>query len=208
MNYRTTIFIFLSVILTGCKETSFKPEWTKEKAPETFRVKFETTKGDFEIEVKRSLSPHAADRVFQLIKHGYYDNATFYRVVPDFVAQFGTTDTILTKPWKSVVIPDEKVIQGNRRGTISFARHGKESRDVELFINLSDNAVLDTVNIDGVIGFPTFGNVIEGMDVVDKLYSGYGEKTMTDRNLYLNRGLFFKTYPKLDLIKEAYLIEK
>jgi peptidyl-prolyl cis-trans isomerase A (cyclophilin A) len=207
INMRTICFIVLSVLVLSCKESGFKPEWTSERSPETFSARFETTKGDFDFEVKRSLSPKAADRLYQLIKHGYYDNAIFYRVVPDFVAQFGNTDTLQMKHWRSVTIPDEDVRLSNTRGTISFARYGKESRDLELFINLGNNTSLDTLSQDGVKGFPALGNVTKGMDVVDKLYSGYGEATMTDPNLYANRDLFYQTFPKLDLIKKAYLIE-
>jgi peptidyl-prolyl cis-trans isomerase A (cyclophilin A) len=204
---RTLLFILLCLTLLGCKDRQFKPEWTQEQAPQTFTARFETTKGDFDIEVTRRLSPKAADRFYQLIRHGYYDNAIFYRVVPDFVAQFGNTDTLKMAQWRSVKIPDEKVLSGNARGGVSFARYGAESRDLEVFINLGNNTVLDTVNIDGLRGFPSFGKVTSGMDVVDKLYSGYGEQTMNDPNLYVNRAVFYKTFPKLDLIKKAYLVE-
>lgn len=191
----------------GCTDPAFKKEWTKEKSPETFTVRFETTKGEFEIHAKRKLSPKAADRFYQLVKHGYYNNAIFYRVVPGFVAQFGNTDTITMNQWRSVKVPDESVIQSNSKGTVSFARFGKDSRDLELFINLNDNTVLDTLNFESVKGFPSFGKVTKGMETVAQLYSGYGENTMSDQNLYLNRSVFYKNYPKLDLIKKAFLIE-
>lgn len=199
---------FLLALLFGCQDGAFKSEWTKERSPEKFSARFETTKGDFEIEVERDLSPKAADRLFQLIKHGYYDDAIFYRVVPGFVAQFGNTDTIEMKKWRSVKIPDEEVRYSNQRGTLSFARYGKESRDLEVFINLGDNTTLDTINIDALKGFPALGKVTKGMDIVDNLYSGYGESTMSDSNLYLNRDLFYQSFPKLDLIRKAYLIDK
>ncbi len=206
---RIALFILLSVMATGCKESSeFNTAWTKEQAPEIFTAKFETTKGDFEIEVTRSWSPLAADRFYQLIKHGYYDNAIFYRVVPDFVAQFGNTNTEVMNDWQSVKVPDEPVKHSNKRGTISFARFGKDSRDLEVFINLQDNTVLDTLDFEDVKGFPTLGTVTKGMEVVDALYSGYAEETMSDSNLYQNRTLFYQTFPKLDLIKKAYLIEE
>ncbi len=201
-----TFSVVLSSFLMSCKKIDFKKEWTKEKSPNTFSARFETTRGDFEIKVNRSWSPHAADRLYQLIAHGYYDNAIFYRVVPGFVAQFGNTNTIVMNQWKSVVIPDEKVLQSNKRGTIAFARFGKDSRDVEVFINVVDNAVIDTLGFEGVKGFPILGIVTKGMETVDQLYSGYGEKTMTDSGLYTNRALFYQTYPKLDVIKKAYLL--
>jgi|JI9StandDraft_1071089.scaffolds.fasta_scaffold02011_3 peptidyl-prolyl cis-trans isomerase A (cyclophilin A) len=203
---KKVIFIFSWVVLYSCADAlKFKPEWAAEQAPQTFTAVFETTKGKFEIEVKRNLSPKAADRMYQLVKHGYYNNAIFYRVVPGFVAQFGNTDTLVMNQWRKVKIPDEPVIQGNKKGTVSFARSGKETRDLELFININDNPVLDTLNFEGIKGFPTFGHVSKGMETVDKLYSGYGEATMANENLYLNPAGFLQTYPKLDKIKKAYL---
>jgi len=202
------IFILLAVLLSGCADPKFKKQWTNEKSPENFTATFETTKGEFDIEVKRDWSPKAADRFYQLVKHGYYDNAIFYRVVPGFVAQFGNTDTLQMNQWRSVKIPDEEVRLANKKGTVSFARLGKESRDLELFINLNDNPVLDTLNFENVKGFPAIGNVTKGIDVVQQLYSGYGENTMSDDNLYLNRALFYQSWPKLDLIKKAYLTER
>ncbi|MFT3796691.1 peptidylprolyl isomerase [Flavobacterium sp.] len=199
-------FLIASVlILMGCKKPTFEKEWTTEQAPETFTAIFETTRGDFEMEIRREFSPKAADRLYQLVKHGYYDNAIFYRVVPDFVAQFGNTDTIVMNQWRTVVVPDEPVKLQNEKGTVSFARFGKDTRDLELFINLKDNPVLDTLDFENVKGFPALGKITKGMEVVEKLYSGYGEQTMSDENLYVNRELFYRTYPKLDLIKKAYL---
>jgi len=194
----------LLIALAYCSGPKFNPDWTKERAPQTFTAHFETTKGNFDIEVTRQYSPKAADRFYQLVKHGYYDNAMFYRVVPDFVAQFGNTDQGQMQQWQSVKIPDEPVVLKNTEGTVSFAREGKDSRGAELFINLQDNPKLDTINFEGVRGFPAFGKVVKGMDVVRALYSGYGEKTMDDYELmYRDRGAFLRAYPKLDLIKAA-----
>ncbi|WP_121313894.1 peptidylprolyl isomerase [Flavobacterium sp. 102] len=202
------ILLLLILLTISCKETEFNTAWTKEQAPETFTAKFETTKGDFEIEITRRWSPQAADRLYQLIKHGYYDNAIFYRVVPGFVAQFGNTDSKTMNNWRSIKIPDEPVLHSNTRGTISFARFGKDSRDLEVFINLEDNKVLDTLNFEDVKGFTPIGKVKNGMETVDKLYSGYAEEPMSDPNLYQNRDLFYQTFPKLDLIRKAYLIKE
>lgn len=203
---KKAMLIFCLTVLYSCADApKFKPEWATEQAPETFTASFETTKGTFEIEVKRNLSPKAADRLYQLVKRGYYDNAIFYRVVPGFVAQFGNTDTLVMNQWRKVKIPDESVTQGNKKGTVSFARSGKETRDLELFINLNDNPVLDTLYFEGVKGFPAFGKVTKGMETVEKLYSGYGETTMSNENLYLNPSGFLQTYPKLDKIVKAYL---
>ena len=194
--------------LASCNKPSFDPTWLTEKAPETFTVRFETTKGDFEITAKRSYSPNAVDRFYQLIKHDYYDNAIFYRVVPDFVAQFGNTDTSQMNQWRSQKIHDEPVLLSNAKGTVSFARDGAESRDLELFINLADNQKLDTLDFNGVRGFPAFAHVTKGIEIVESLYSGYGEETMANyESMYSDRALFYKNYPKLDLIEKAYLVD-
>lgn len=200
--------ILLILVASSCQpKEKFNLAWTREQAPEHFKAKFETHQGDFEIEVTRKLSPKAADRFYQLVKHHYFDKGIFYRVVPGFVAQFGNTDDALMQKWRAVKIPDEPVISGNQKGNISFARAGKETRDVEVFINLENNTVLDTLQFEGVRGFPSFGRVTRGMDVVEKLYSGYGESTMNDPNMYTNREAFYQKFPKLDLIVKAYLVE-
>jgi len=200
--------VLLFFVLLSCSKPGFKPEWATEKAPDIFSAKFETTKGDFEVEVKREYSPKAVDRFYQLVKHGYYDNGMFYRVVPDFVVQFGNTDTLAMNQWRKFKVPDEPVLLPNKKGTISFARDGEESRDLELFINLVDNPKLDTTNFNEVRGFPAFGKVTKGMKIIESLYSGYGEETMEKyEGMYLNRPQFYQAFPKLDLIQKAYIVE-
>lgn len=191
--------ILLYLLFAGCKN----PEATNDPAPDLFTATFKTTKGEFDIAVTKAWSPKAADRLYNQIRSGYYDNAVFYRVVPNFVAQFGPADTIVLNKWKNIKVPDEKVVRGNKKGTISFARRGKESRGFDLFINIDDNPDLDTINFEGVKGFPAFGNVTRGMDVVKKLYDGYGERTMEDGSLFSHRKLLLRVYPKLDIIVEA-----
>ncbi len=202
---RCLIVIF--IILSGCRDRTFDPDWIKITAPENFTALFETSKGSFEVEVHRQYSPHAADRFYQLVKSGYFDNGVFYRVVPDFVAQFGNTHLTEMNQWRKFTIPDEPVRLKNLRGTLSFARTGPQTRDLEVFINLQNNPVLDTLQQDGVTGFPAFGQVVSGMDVVDKLYSGYAEKPMQDGRLYTDRGAFRKKFNRLDGIIKAYIIE-
>jgi peptidyl-prolyl cis-trans isomerase A (cyclophilin A) len=200
--------LFVCAASVSCSEPKFSSSWLQEQSPKNFVARFETTRGDFEITVERKYSPKAADRFYQLVKYGYFDNAIFYRVVDDFVAQFGNTDTIQMKQWRGQRIPDEPVLLPNTKGTISFARDGIQSRDLELFINLTNNSKLDTLDFNGVRGFPAFGKVTKGIEIVESLYSGYGEETMANyENMYLDRALFYRTYPKLDLIKKAYLIE-
>ncbi len=201
-------FLFSLVLICACSPKVFKHKWTNEVAPEKFKTRFETTKGPFEIEITRISSPLAVDRFYQLVKHQYFNNALFYRVNPGFVAQFGSSDSISQKQWNAVRVPDEEVIQGNNKGALSFARSGKETRTTDLFINLEDNNRLDTINYNGVKGFPAFGKVTKGMSVVESLYSGYADTTMSDFNLmYKNRTEFLKKFPKLEVIQKVYLID-
>lgn len=204
------IFLILAVfIFSSCSKPFFSEKWTKETAPETFLARFETTKGNFDIEIKRELSPAGADRLYQLVKHGFFDSVVFYRVVPKFVAQFGTSDTVLENAWSKYKLPDEEVKASNVRGTISYARGGKETRGTVLFINLVDNPRLDTINYNGVNGFPVLGKVVEGMNTVDSLYNGYGGTTMNQLDeMYRNKEAFFKKFPKLDVVKKAYLVRR
>jgi peptidyl-prolyl cis-trans isomerase A (cyclophilin A) len=141
--------------------------------PDSFLVTFQTTKGSFDVMARSRWAPVGADRFYHLTRLGYYDGVAFFRVVPNFVAQFGIHhDSVVNAAWNRRRIADDSVRQGNRRGTLSFARGGPQTRTVQLFINLRDNARLDT---SGVIGFPAFAEVVRGMDVVDSLYKGYGD---------------------------------
>jgi homoserine O-acetyltransferase len=206
---RLLLLLISVLVFAACSKPFFSEKWTKETAPETFSARFETTKGNFDLEIKRELSPAGADRFYQLVKHGFFDSVIFYRVVPNFVAQFGTGDTILENTWSKFKLPDEEVKASNLRGSISFARSGKETRGSTLFINLTDNPRLDTINYNGVKGFPVLGRVVEGMNTVDSLYNGYGGSVMNQLNtMYSNKEVFFKNFPKLDLIKKAYLIKR
>ncbi len=201
-------FIFSVLLLTACSKPVFKSKWINERSPENFVTRFETSKGSFDVEIKREWSPKAVDRFYQLLNHHFYDNAIFYRGVPNFVVQFGSSDTVITSHWDKYKIPDEDVKYGNKRGSISFARGGKETRGRELFINLKDNSKLDTINYEGVKGFPAFGNVTAGMNVVDSIYTGYGDNTMSKLDsLYINRQQFLKRFPKLDVITKAYILK-
>jgi len=139
-------------------------------APERYKVLFETTSGDFVVEVTRELAPAGADRFFNLVRHGYYDGVRFFRVLPGFVAQFGIhSEPEVTRVWKSARIPDDSVRASNERGTLTFATAGPDTRTVQLFINLADNSRLDSM------GFAPFGRVTGGMDAVDRFHSGFGE---------------------------------
>ncbi|ANM32371.1 peptidylprolyl isomerase [Acidobacteria bacterium Mor1] len=184
------------------------PAGVSETAPATYKAKFETSKGDFVIEVTREWSPAGADRFYTLVKHGFYDETRFFRVLKGFVVQWGMHgDPDVTAAWRAVPIKDEPVVQGNEKGYITYAKGGPNSRTTQVFINLEANSRLDGM------GFSAFGKVSEGMEVVKALYGGYGEGAPRGRgpgqgqisakgNDYL-----INNFPKLDYIKKATIIE-
>ncbi len=203
------LICILAISAVCCSKATFDPEWTKKPAPPAYTARFETSKGNFDIQVTRAWSPQAADRLHQLLTHRFYDNQYFYRVVPNFVVQFGNIDTIVYKKWEKFKVADEPVLKSNLKGYVSFARDGKETRGNDLFINLKDNVRLDTVSPKGVRGYPVLGYVTNGMDVVEKLYSGYGNKTMdVYDSLSANRKKYLSLFPQLDSIKKAYIIKE
>lgn len=208
MKMKRLLSIITIIFIVSCSSSKFKSSWTKTQAPELFTTKFRTSKGDFDVAVERKLSPKAVDRFYQLVKTRYFDNILFYRVNPGFVAQFGSNDSIIYTAWNSHKIPDEPVLQGNDKGTLSFARGGKETRGTDLFINLNDNNRLDTLNYNNVTGFPTFGKVIKGIEVLEALYDGYADSTMDNLDvMYKDLGAFIKKYPKLDTIYNVELVK-
>jgi peptidyl-prolyl cis-trans isomerase A (cyclophilin A) len=181
------------------------PAALKEKAPAKFKVQFETTKGIFIVEVTREWSPNGVDRFFNLVKNGFFDGIKFFRVVPGFVVQFGIHgDPSLAGNWLESNIQDDPVKTSNKRGYLTYAKSGApNSRSTQLFINLADNVRLDDM------GFSPFAKVIKGMEVVDKLYGGYGEQITQLQGQIAAEGNKFleKNYPKLDGIKTAKLIK-
>lgn len=208
-NVKYFLILLIASVFICCSKSTFDPKWTEKKAPENFVARFETSKGNFDIEVTREWSPKAADRLHQLVTHHFYDKVLFYRVVPDFVVQFGNIDTMVTKKWERFKVPDEPVLKSNLKGYVSFARAGKETRGNDLFINLKDNARLDTVRYEGVKGFPVLGRVVSGIDVVEKLYSEYGNNPLkVYDSLSSNRKKYHSLFPKLDSIKKAYILKK
>lgn len=179
------------------------PETMKAKAPDVYEVKFTTTKGDFVLEVTRAWAPQGADRFYNLVKNHFYDNATFFRVVPGFVVQFGLTGSpAVNKAWTNANIKDDPVTQKNLPGTITYAMAGPNTRTTQVFINFSDNSRLDPM------GFAPFGKVTSGMDVVNQLYSGYADSPTSHQDEITNQGKAFldKAFPKLDSIKMATII--
>jgi peptidyl-prolyl cis-trans isomerase A (cyclophilin A) len=188
---------------TPAAELLKNPASVKDRAPASFKAKFKTTKGVFVIEVTRAWSPNGADRFYSLVKRGFFDGVRFFRVVPNFVVQFGIHgNPELATKWLEANIADDSVMASNRRGFITYAKSSEpNSRSTQLFINLQDNARLDSM------GFSPFGRVISGMDVVDKLYSGYGEQLTQLQDEIAKRGNAYlvKEWPRLDYIKKARL---
>jgi peptidyl-prolyl cis-trans isomerase A (cyclophilin A) len=177
-------------------------------APDVFRVTFETSKGPFVVEAHRDLAPNGVDRFYQLVQSGYYDNTRFFRVVPGFVVQWGMHgDPKVNAAWDKLPIQDDPVVHSNKRGAIVFATAGPNTRTTQLFINLVDNT-----NLDGM-GFAAFGEIVDGMAVVDSLYSGYGEGAPSgagpDQGEITKRGNSYLegSFPKLDFIRTARLVE-
>jgi peptidyl-prolyl cis-trans isomerase A (cyclophilin A) len=171
------------------------------KAPETYDVKFETTKGDVIVKVTRAWAPNGADRFYNLVKHGFYDGAPFFRVVPGFVVQFGLNgDPAVNKVWQNANIKDDAVKQSNKPGMLVFATAGPNTRTTQLFINLGNNAGLDGQ------GFAPFGEVTTGMDIVQKIYSGYGERPDQSAITSQGRAYVEKNFPNIDSIKKATVV--
>jgi peptidyl-prolyl cis-trans isomerase A (cyclophilin A) len=172
------------------------------KSPATYKVAFDTTVGKFVVAVTRSQAPHGADRLYNLVKAKYFDGDRFYRVVPNFVVQWGgAAKPAMTALW-SATIPDDPVKATNARGTLSFAASSEpNSRSTHMFINLVDNARLDGM------GFAPVGKVISGISTVDKIYSGYGEDP--DQTLIASQGNVYliAQFPKLDYIKTARIVQ-
>jgi peptidyl-prolyl cis-trans isomerase A (cyclophilin A) len=180
------------------------PASLNEKAPATYKVKFDTSKGAFVVEVHRDWAPNGADRFYNLVKNGFYNDARFFRVISDFMVQFGINgNPQISKVWRDANIKDDPVKASNKRGMITFATAGPDTRTTQVFVNFGNNAGLDDQ------GFAPFGQVVSGMDAVDALYSGYGEGAPQGHgpnqgivqsmgNAYLE-----KAFPKLDYIKTA-----
>ena len=187
------------------KKSLMNPAAFKEQAPETYNVKFDTSIGEFVIKVTRAWAPNGADRFYNLVKNGFYDETRFFRAVPNFMVQFGINgNPTVAKVWQNARIPPDKVTQSNKKGFITFAMGATpDTRTTQVFINFRANT-----NLDGM-GFAPFGEVVSGIEVVDKIYTGYGEgaprgsgpaqgRVVAEGNAYL-----VKSFPKMDYIKTA-----
>jgi peptidyl-prolyl cis-trans isomerase A (cyclophilin A) len=195
----------LALGLTGCGstekagsgDTGGPSKWNKQSPP-SYNAKFETTAGNFTVQVQREWAPIGADRFYNLVESGYFNGARFFRVVPGFVVQFGLNpDPKVTASWKSPNLQDDAVRRSNGRGFLSFATAGPNTRTTQLFINLGDNLRLDQM------GFSPFGLVTEGMDVVDKINAEYGENPQQPNIEAEGEAYLSANFPKLDKITKA-----
>lgn len=185
--------------------TLLRPATLKEKAPETFQVKFETTRGDFTMDVTRAWAPIGVDRFYNLVKHHYYDNMVVFRAVPGFVVQFGISSyAAVNAAWRNADIQDDPVIQSNKRGVVTYAKTSQpNSRSTQIFISFKDNSFLDSQ------GFAPFAVVNpEGMKVVEMLYDQYGDQPTNEQDEIsrLGKAYLDSKYPKLDVIKHATIV--
>jgi peptidyl-prolyl cis-trans isomerase A (cyclophilin A) len=210
MTIRTVVLfvaalLFAAVSVQPATATNLgDPASLNEKAPAVYKAKFDTSKGTFVIEVHREWAPNGADRFYNLVKNGYYNDARFFRVIDGFMVQFGISgNPDLAAVWRDARIPDDPVKQSNSRGMVTFATAGPDTRTTQVFINFGDNAGLDGQ------GFAPFGQVVSGMDVVDAFFKGYGEgaprgqgpdqgRIQMQGNAYL-----ITDFPKLDYVKKA-----
>lgn len=210
MNLRRNMLLGLALLFAAfatpasSQGSLANPAALNERAPASYKVKFDTSKGVFVIEVNRAWAPNGADRFYNLVKNGYFDNVRFFRVISGFMVQFGINgEPALNSKWREARIPDDRVTQSNKRGTITFATSGANSRTTQVFINFADNAGLDGQ------GFSPFGRIVTGMNVVDALNAEYGEGAPSGRgpdqgraqmegNAYLT-----KSFPRMDFVKKA-----
>jgi len=187
------------MLAASCTDKSAPPQTAAPgQAPDSFRVAFETSRGPFVVQVTRAWAPLGADRFYELVQQHFFDDSRFFRVVPGFVVQFGLSgDPKANEPWDAKRLPDDSVRQTNARGTLVFATEGPNTRTHQLFINLGDNARLDGM------GFAPMGRVVDGMNVVDSLYGGYGESPDQQYIQTLGNSYLDRTFPKLDRIETA-----
>ena len=205
--------VLLTTWMAGCKATKAGPDREalmdpaaaafKQVAPEQFRVVFETSAGDFTVEVDRALAPAGADRFYNLVRGGFYRDQRFFRVVPGFVVQWGMHgDPAVSAKWQDAGITDDPVRGSNKRGTLCFAAtQAPNSRTTQVFVNLADNAFLDAH------GFAPFGSITAGIEVVEKINSQYGEQPSQPLIYRQGNTYLQEKFPALDYIKEARLLD-
>ena len=202
-----SLLFALVIAVPAYSQNLGNPAALKEQAPPVYKVEFDTSKGPFVIEVHRDWAPNGADRFYNLVKNGFYDDVRFFRVIEGFMAQFGVNgDPKVSAAWRDARIKDDPVKVSNKRTFVTFATAGPNTRTTQVFVNYGDNSNLDSQ------GFSPFGQVVSGMKVVDSLYGGYGEgapggrgpnqaRVQSDGNAYLA-----SAFPNLDYVKKATIV--
>ncbi|MEN9684543.1 MAG: hypothetical protein RLZZ28_329 [Bacteroidota bacterium] len=201
---------FSSIFFASSSAQMPSPAVFQKKAPSIFRAVFTTNKGSFTIEANRSWSPGGVDRLYQLISSGFYNNNRLFRVEPFFVVQFGISDKpAINDFWIKKVLADEPVMIPNKKGFLSFARGARNSRSTQLFINMVDNPLLDTVLRETVKGYPPVARIIKGMETLSLLNSHYGKKPLflQDSLLKYGNSYFEQKFPGLDYIISARIVQ-
>ena len=182
----------------GAAPSLKNPASLKEQAPETYKASFDTSAGTFVVEVHRAWAPFGADRFYNIVKNGFFDDTRFFRVVPNFMVQFGLNgDPAVQAVWRSANLKDDPAKESNKKGYITFATAGPNTRTTQVFINYKDNGFLDSQ------GFAPFGQVVSGMDVVEKINSQYAENPNQGRIQMEGNAYLTKEFPKLDYIRKA-----
>ncbi len=210
MKYLFVLCLALSTFFPAIGQQKLNKYLLTKQAPDSFFVRFVTTKGNFTSISKKIWSPKAVNRFYQLVSSHYYDSNAIFRVQTGYVAQFGiSNDSLQNKFWDNHKVADEPVVEKNTKGTISFARGGPETRTTQLFINLKNNTKLDTIVAAGIVGYPVVAKIIEGVDVTNKFFGEYGFEPAQKQdsisrygNAYLKR-----RYPKIDYILKAELVK-
>jgi peptidyl-prolyl cis-trans isomerase A (cyclophilin A) len=205
---RLALVLLCAAVAAGTASAAAPPQLLQPaslhaKAPATYRASFATTRGTFVVTVHRAWSPNGADRFYNLVRARFFDGVTFFRVVKGFVVQFGISpDPAIAKAWQTATIKDDPVKASNTPGTLTFADAGPDTRTTQLFVNLGNNASLDTQ------GFSPFARVTSGMSVVNRLYGGYGERPTSEQQQITTQGNAYlrKHYPKLDHIRTARIV--
>jgi peptidyl-prolyl cis-trans isomerase A (cyclophilin A) len=187
----------------GAQDALKDPSRLAETAPAVFRTRFETTEGPFVVEVHRAWAPLAADRFYTLVKNGFYDGTRFFRVRPGFMAQFGLHgDPDVQRAWQAAPLRDDPVTQKNVRGFVSFTTENRpQSRFTQVFINYADNSYLDEQ------GFAPFGQVVGGMEILEKLYAPPRDKEPDQRRILREGNEYLKEFAELDSVTKATLLD-
>jgi peptidyl-prolyl cis-trans isomerase A (cyclophilin A) len=201
---RRARWVIPAILLAGCSGTKEPAEKAAAPVPDVYKVAFDTSEGAFTVEVHKDWAPEGAERFYRLVERKFFDEARFFRVVRNFVVQFGIHgDPKVAALWRNMTIKDDPVRESNKRGYLSFATSGAHTRTTQVFINLADNVRLDKM------GFSPFGQVVDGMDVVDRLYGFYGEGpprgTGPDQDEIQRRGNQYleEKFPRLDYVRTA-----